>query len=326
MLNKKLAACLAAAVFTFGGSGVLPFNKNISFVCASADTHGDLYYEAVSGGVAITAYGGKGGKVEIPSKIGGKKVVAIAENAFFQCDAITSVTIPDTVASIGDSAFIGCYSMTSVTIPESVKTIGVCAFSGCTKLKTVKLPKSVKTVEESAFSDCTSLSSLTIPNTDITFKYEAFLGCTSLKEVTIPANVTKIEDSAFGFGLEASEAAIYTKISGFKINCYMNTQAYIYAVVNGLKYEVLDPETPDIIFGEEDEDTSGEETAAGDVNGDGSVNIVDLAMTAGQVKGVKALSEKRMARADVSVDGKVNVTDISMISAHIKGKRQLKKH
>lgn len=326
MLNKKFAACLAAAVFVFGGSGILPVRDSIYSVSASAETYGDFYYEAVSGGVSITAYGGNGGKVSIPSKINGKKVVAIADNAFFQCDAVTAVTIPDTVVTIGESAFMECDSMTSVTIPDSVKTIGVCAFSGCTSLKSVKLPKNLQTVSEAAFSDCTALKTVTIQDSSVTFKYEAFMGCTSLKSVTIPKNVVKIEDAAFGFTLDDNDAASYTKISGFKIKCYMNSQAYIYAVVNDLSYEVLDPETPDIIFDEEDEDTSGEETAPGDINGDGSVNIVDITMTAAHVKGKKALSEKRKTRADVNGDGKINISDITMIAAHVKGKKQLKKH
>ncbi|MCR5541487.1 MAG: leucine-rich repeat protein [Ruminococcus sp.] len=325
MLNKRLASCLAAAVFVFGGSGVLPVRGSMYSVSASAETYGDFNYEAVSGGVTITAYSGIGGKVSIPSKISGKKVVAISDNAFFQCDAITSVIIPDTVTSIGESAFMECDSMTSVTIPDSVKTIGVCAFSGCASLKSVKLPKNLQTVAEAAFSDCTALKTLTIQNSSTTFKYEAFIGCTSLKTVTIPASIVKIEDAAFGFCLDDSEDANYTKLSGFKIKCYMNSKAYVYAVENRLSYEVLDPETPDIIYGDEDEDTSGEETKLGDVNGDGSVDVTDIILIAADIKGARKLNETRRVRADVNYDGKINVTDIIMIAAHIKGKRILKK-
>ncbi|MBO4867381.1 MAG: leucine-rich repeat protein [Ruminococcus sp.] len=325
MLNKKVAACLAAAVFVFGGSGILPVRDSIYSVSASAETYGDFYYEAVGGGVAITAYGGNGGKVLIPSKISGKKVVAIADNAFFQCDSVTSVTIPDTVVTIGESAFMECDSMTAVTIPDSVRTIGVCAFSGCTSLKSIKLPKNLQTVAESAFSDCTALKTVTIQDSAVTFKYEAFMGCTSLKTVTIPKNVVKIEEAAFGFSLDDNDTASYTKISGFKINCYMNSQAYIYAVEKRIAYEILDPETPDIIFDDEDEGINEDDLMPGDVNGDGSVNNSDIILTAANVKGVRMLNEKRRARADVNGDGKVNNTDVILIAAHVKGKKMLKK-
>ena len=36
-------------------------------------------------------------------------------------------------------------------------------------------------------------------------------------------------------------------------------------------------------------------------------------------KGIKALDEKGIKAADVNGDGEVNVTDIAMIAAHIKG-------
>ena len=56
-------------------------------------------------------------------------VTTIGERAFFNCDALTSVTIPDSVTTIGDNAFEWCHALTSVTIPDSVTTIGDAAFS-----------------------------------------------------------------------------------------------------------------------------------------------------------------------------------------------------
>ena len=58
----------------------------------------------------------------------------IADNAFFDCLGLTSVTIPNSVISIGDGAFGECSGLTSVTIPNSVTKIGEGAFSGCSGL------------------------------------------------------------------------------------------------------------------------------------------------------------------------------------------------
>ena len=63
--------------------------------------------------------------------------LTIADDAFFCCYNLTSVTIPDRVTSIGDSAFSECTSLTSITIPDSVTSIGSHAFYGCSSLSTV---------------------------------------------------------------------------------------------------------------------------------------------------------------------------------------------
>ena len=57
----------------------------------------------------------------------------------------------------------------------------------------------------------------------------------------------------------------------------------------------------------------------GDVDGDGKINVTDIAMIAAHVKGIKALNRRSMQAADVDGNGKINVTDIAMIAAHIKG-------
>lgn len=64
--------------------------------------------------------------------------------------------------------------------------------------------------------------------------------------------------------------------------------------------------------------------AKGDVNGDGTVNVTDIATVASHLKAVKSINDDyRKQVADVSGDGKINVTDIAMIAAHIKGIKSL---
>ena len=47
----------------------------------------------------------------------------IAELAFWCCDYMTKITIPNSVMHIGGRAFEGCSSLTSVTIPDGVTRI-----------------------------------------------------------------------------------------------------------------------------------------------------------------------------------------------------------
>ena len=58
----------------------------------------------------------------------GNSVTSIGEYAFARCPKLTGVTIPDSVTSIGVKAFYNCEGLTSVTIPETVTSIGDFAF------------------------------------------------------------------------------------------------------------------------------------------------------------------------------------------------------
>ncbi len=57
----------------------------------------------------------------------------------------------------------------------------------------------------------------------------------------------------------------------------------------------------------------------GDVNGDGKVNAVDVAVINAHSKGVTALEGYQLACADVTGDGKVNAIDVAKVNAHAKG-------
>lgn len=61
----------------------------------------------------------------------------------------------------------------------------------------------------------------------------------------------------------------------------------------------------------------------GDANGDGKVNVADIATISAHLKGIKAIDEKNFWAADTNDDGKIDVTDIGNLSAHIKGIKPL---
>ena len=82
----------------------------------------------------------------------GSGVTNIGDYAFYECEALTSVTIPDSVTTIGEGAFYECIALTSVTIPDSVTTIGNSTFSGCEALASVTIPDSVTTIGNYAFN------------------------------------------------------------------------------------------------------------------------------------------------------------------------------
>ena len=105
---------------------------------------------------------------------------SIVDSAFFNCDSLTSITMPDSVTSIGEDAFGHCNSLTSVSIPDSVTNIGLGAFWRCTSLTSITIPDSVTSIGQFAFEDCASLTSIIIPDSVTSIDPYAFSSCDAL--------------------------------------------------------------------------------------------------------------------------------------------------
>ena len=88
----------------------------------------DFEYEIHDGSVFITGYNGTAKVLEISptAEIDGivYDVAGIAEYAFEGNEAITSVTIPESVKTIGEGAFYDCTSLTAVTVYGRETEIG----------------------------------------------------------------------------------------------------------------------------------------------------------------------------------------------------------
>ena len=78
---------------------------------------------------------------------------AAAQTPWFKDRAdIRKIVVQQGVTTIGDYAFYGCENVTSVTLPDTVTQIGKLAFYGCKDLRTLTVPDSVLTVEDYAFA------------------------------------------------------------------------------------------------------------------------------------------------------------------------------
>ena len=121
----------------------------------------------------------------------------IAEHSFIGCTKLTSITIPDSVASIGNSAFYGCSGLMSITIPNGVTNIGDYAFGACSGLTSITIPNGVTSIGDYAFGGCSGLTSITIPDCVANIGNSAFLNCRGLTSITIPNSVTNIGNYAF---------------------------------------------------------------------------------------------------------------------------------
>ena len=109
-------------------------------------------------------------------------VTGIGNEAFSECESLTSIVIPNSVTSIGFAAFYKCFSLTTVVIPDSVTSIGKYAFRDCSSLTSIVIHDGVTRIGRSAFDGCSSLTSIVIPDSVTSIGHEAFRGCDSLKQ------------------------------------------------------------------------------------------------------------------------------------------------
>ena len=140
------------------------------------------------------------GSMVIPSSITYNgttySVTSIGENAFNNCNNLTSIAIPDGVTSIGRCAFYRCTKLTSLTLPDSLTTMGDSAFA-YNKITSIVIPDSVKILSSKVFYQCTNLTTVSLPANLKRINASAFSHCSSLNNVVIPEHVTAIGDYAF---------------------------------------------------------------------------------------------------------------------------------
>lgn len=175
--------------FTAGAENFTPRISNERQMTFVSNGDGTCYIK--SKGTINTA------SVIIPSTSpSGDTVVTIADNAFKNYTAMTSIYIPETVTKIGDNAFDGCTGLTSIDIPSSVKYLGCEVFANATNLKTVYYNTSASTRSNLCNGIITTVhfNGSSIPSYAA---YDMFDDSTcAINSVTIGSNVTTIESNA----------------------------------------------------------------------------------------------------------------------------------
>ena len=117
--------------------------------------------------------------------------------AFYSCNALKSVVLPEGLTSLGKSSFYCCSNLEAVTLPKTLKTIGVQAFCRC-NLKKVYIPASVTKIGDQAFRSNYHLVSATGGAGLQIIGVYAFAHCQTLKNFVITSKkLKKIGSGAF---------------------------------------------------------------------------------------------------------------------------------
>lgn len=193
-----------------------------------------IYYNIYGNEVAVTFkefpdYNGHGvytGDVTIPDTVfyywdKAYPVVAIEYSAFYGCNELTSITLPNTIRFIGDYAFYNCTGLTSITLPNSIRRIDGLAFYNCTALSSITFSNSVTSLGERAFHNTAwynnqpdglvytgsviydykgtmpAGTSITLAEGTLAVGDLAFSGCSGLIDITLPNSLVAIGHVAF---------------------------------------------------------------------------------------------------------------------------------
>lgn len=191
------------------------------------------------------------GELVIPDTYNGLKVTKIGQLAFYNCEKLKSITIPDSVTSIGASAFSGCRSLASIEIPDSVTKISKFSFQNCTKLNSIKLPDSINKIGDRAFYNTGYYNN--IENWDESVLYIgnyliraresiegdceieagtktiaalAFGNCKNITSVVIPESVDNIGYAAFKNCINLNSITLPDSVNNIEDIAFYNTGYY----------------------------------------------------------------------------------------------------
>ena len=169
------------------------------------------YYTTYEKKAVVYQYDGKTseGEIEIPSRLGGYPVTALAKSALAGKD-FTKVVLPDTLEKIGDYAFSACSQLREITIPASVEALGNGVFTQCDALEEFSIDPTNHYLKETNHviytADGKTLVAaagrtderIAVPLTVEKIQSYAFYNCDTLKSITIPGSVRELGEGCFG--------------------------------------------------------------------------------------------------------------------------------
>lgn len=149
-------------------------------------------------------------------------ITKIGYGAFYHCDSLEFVELPDSVINVEPRAFEYTAWMENfkssgedflisggvliayagneknVYVPGGVRVISAEAFAGHEEMESVRLPDSIQIIGEAAFENCTELKRINLGEGVEQIKDRAFWGCDTLEFINLPASVKTVGLKAFG--------------------------------------------------------------------------------------------------------------------------------
>ena len=151
----------------------------------------------------------------------------IEDSAFSECHKLAQINLPSTVEYIYEDAFAET-ALKHVVIPDNIAKVSRHCFEECKQLETVKLGKYCVWLGSGVFGNCKKLRYIQLNEGLESIGEYAFKNCKKLKEIYIPSTVTKIGMHSF-----------YDCDPDLKIICIGDSYAHKYAERNMMEYTLI---------------------------------------------------------------------------------------
>lgn len=168
-------------------------------------------------------------------------VTSLEHMCFAQCKGLLSISLPQSISCINYAVFWGCSSLTAISLPDKMERIESNAFGECVNLKTINLPEGIPAIYNSTFYNCRSLTSISIPESVGMIGSEAFFGCSDITSLLIPKNVYSIENSAFigCYGLNSITVDPSNRMYDSRDNCNAIIETCTNSIIIGCPNTVI---------------------------------------------------------------------------------------
>ncbi len=257
----------------------------------------------------------KSAEYEIPDH-----VTKIGTFAFYHNEDLENIFIPSSVKDIRPCAFSSCRKLENVIIPEGIVELGRGVFSGCKNLKAVVIPPSVKKIDKNYKIPTATfdMSGLEVIYGEKGSYAQEFAGQTGYKFENI---IYCSFDENGGNINEKKKPVIYNdkyhklptpSREGYKF------QGWYTQKEDGEKIEsetIVSTKTSHVLYAHWEK-----ESLKGDVNEDGTINILDLQIILRNICGKIDLTEQQIIIADIVVDGVIDIQDLRLELRFVCGK------
>ena len=152
----------------------------------------------------------------IPEEIDGIPVVALRQNAFYGCEKLAVISLPDTLVHIGKGALSGISNEAYTEHNNVAKYLGnednpflvLITVRDLEDVQYFVTEAGTKFIYDGALADLKHIVSVTLTAVN-EIGNSAFLNCTSLQDAAIPAEVKRVGDYAFAGCTAMLEASFY---------------------------------------------------------------------------------------------------------------------